>query len=130
MIVLLSILSTASPAGLVTACESGCEDALIARQTLFPSPLPESHSTGFLLSSPGERERGFKVLLLNESTQSEGFPEGLHWEPSSTFQGLGGMVFQSESEDALPWVYTGIRCVPELKPPLVIECLRLSSDFL
>lgn len=93
-----SLSSTTSPAGLVTAFETGCEEAMIARQT-FSSSLSVSHSARFLLSSCGKGGSSSKGLLLSKSIKSTGHPGvGLALGTSKLLSGLRGLFLQLDQK--------------------------------
>lgn len=78
----------------MTACESGCEDALWHLTQLTVQDF----------SSGQEREEEeIQGLLLIEITQ--GFLEAWAWGPPSFIQGLKGLIFFSQSQKGLgPWL--------------------------
>lgn len=122
-----SILSSVSPARLVTACESGCEDALWQGKPSFP--LLSQLTVQDFSSGQEREEEEIQGLLLIEITQ--GFLEAWTWGPPSFIQGLKGLIFfQAESEGAGSLVDAATRCVPKLKPPYLIGTFRLSNDLL
>lgn len=96
-----SILSPVSPARLVTACESGCEDALWQGKPSFP--LLSQLTVQDFSSGQEREEEEIQGLLLIEITQ--GFLEAWAWGPPSFIQGLKGLIFFSQSQKGLgPWL--------------------------
>lgn len=100
----------------------------MARQTLFPSPLP-AYSTGFLQLARKEKKRRSRACCWLKSHRASWRP-GLG-DHQASFRGWKDwFFFQAESEGAGSSVDAATRCVLKLKPPYLIETFRLSNDLL
>ena len=81
----------------MTACESGCEDALWQGKPSFP--LLSQLTVQDFSSGQEREEEETQGLLLIEITQ--GFLEACAWGPPSFIQGLKGLIFFSQSQKGL-----------------------------
>ena len=83
----------------MTACESGCEDALWLGKPSFP--LLSQLTVQDFSSGQEREEEGIQDLLLIEITQSEGLPGGLDLGTTKLLSGAERVDFCSQSQKGL-----------------------------